>query len=286
MPEAEKFEESSGTFSTEDGLKLSYREYLSPEPRAGLVIAHGLGDHGGRYWNIRDRLLPKGYSIWALDHRGHGRSEGGRGHVMRFGQYIDDLNLTVSHARKKSAQGQRLFLFGHSMGGLISIMYALEHPEAVDGVIVSSPALGMVVKVPALKRLLGRIMSSLKPDLSLDSGLNKERISHDPQAVKSYLEDPLVHLKVSARWFTEFTGAIDDTQNRAAELKPPLLFLVAGDDYMVNSQSAREFYRKLSCPDKTMKFYDGMYHRIFDEKSEWRETVLNDLESWLDERTG
>ncbi|MDO9514683.1 MAG: alpha/beta fold hydrolase, partial [Syntrophales bacterium] len=148
-----------GSFKGVDGLSIFYRKYQADAEKARVVIAHGLGEHSGRYDNVVRRLLPKGFSIWAPDHRGHGQSGGPRGHVFSFYQYVDDLHSMIALSRDTLAEGAKIFLLGHSLGGLIALRFAARFPEVIDGVIISSPALGLPEEPPAIKAFVGRIMS-------------------------------------------------------------------------------------------------------------------------------
>jgi len=202
--------ESTGSFNTQDNLKIFYRKYQADPERARMVIAHGLGEHSGRYGNVLERLLPKGITLWALDHRGHGQSEGPRGHILTFNQYINDLQTMVELSKEGIPEGMKCILLGHSMGGLIALKFALHFPEMIDGVIVSSPVLGIKVEVPIIKRALGKVMSSIWPGMTLGNEVDASKISHDEEVIRAYENDPLVHDRVSARWFTEFLGAMED----------------------------------------------------------------------------
>ena len=141
--------EQTATFSAADGTEIFYRRYEAETEKARMIVAHGLGEHSGRYRNIVAPMLSEGVSIWAPDHRGHGRSGGRRGHVVRFDRYVEDLHQLVSLARKDLPAGRNCFLLGHSMGGLIAARYAQQHAAGIDALILSSPAIGMVVAVPA-----------------------------------------------------------------------------------------------------------------------------------------
>lgn len=276
------FSEHTGNFTSLDGLKIFYRTYRADNERAVMVISHGLGEHSGRYGNVIERFVPKGITVWALDHRGHGQSDGTRGHISDFSQYIEDLSTLVLMARKDIAQGMKCFLLGHSMGGLIALNFALTYPQMLDGVIASSPALGMTVKVPVVKRIMGKIMSLIRPELSLDNELDASKISHDQQVVLAYTNDPLVHTRVSARWFTEFLCAMETTNRMASKMEVPILMQVAGDDYLVNAQASRAFFEKLTVKDKTIHVYEGLYHEIYNETQDQRTRVLTHLETWLE----
>jgi alpha-beta hydrolase superfamily lysophospholipase len=277
-------QEKTGILAGSDGVKIFYRHYEAESERARLVIAHGLGEHSGRYANVVAHLLPKGISIWLADHRGHGQSEGRRGHVLNFMQYLTDLQSVIKLTRDGLPGDRKCFLLGHSMGGLIALYYAQRYPELIDGVLASSPALGMVIEVPAAKKILGSVMSYLWPGLTLGNELDAAKISHDQTVVSAYQNDPLVHDRVSTRLFTELMAAMETVTRQVSTLRVPVLMQVAGDDHLVNARTAEQFFEKLQVPDKTLHVYEGLYHEIYNEPQPQREKVLNDLENWLEKR--
>lgn len=277
-----EYHEKTDTFASHDGVNIFYRQFQAADERARLVIAHGLGEHSGRYGNVVNRLLPVDYSLWIPDHRGHGQSGGKKGHVLNFEQYLLDLRLMVEMAKEGLPEGRKIFLLGHSMGGLIALCFALQNPELIDGVIASSPALGMVIEVPAVKNALGQVMSFLWPGLQLGNELDATKISRDESVVKAYQNDALVHDRVSARWFTEMLSTMEEVNRQASRMQIPVLMQVAGDDHLVNAQSSKQFFEKLTVADKTLHMYDGLYHEIYNELEGDRQKVLGDLESWLD----
>jgi len=274
--------EKIGRLTGADGVKIFFRHYAAESERARMVIAHGLGEHSGRYRNVVERMLPKGISVWVPDHRGHGQSEGKRGHVLNFVQYLADLRLSVELARKGRPEGMKCFLLGHSMGGLIALYFAQQYPGFIDGVVASSPALGMAVEIPSVKKALGSLMSYIWPGLTMGNELDAGKVSHDPEVVRAYKTDPLVHDRVSARFFTEFLAAIETVYVQASALKVPTLLQVAGDDQLVNARSSVQFFKQLDLEDKTLHVYDGRYHEIYNEGEDLRRQVLEDLEDWLE----
>ena len=274
--------ETTGEFVSPDGIKIFYRQYQAESERARLVLSHGVGEHSGRYGNVIERVLPKGFSVWALDHRGHGQSGGKRGHVLNFVQYLTDLRLTVELAKKDMPGEMPCFLLGHSMGGLIALYFAQHYPELIDGVVASSPCLGMVIEIPAVKKVLGSFMSYVWPGMTMGSGLDATKISRDENVVSAYKNDPLVHDRVSARFFTELLAAIESVNQQASALNVPVLMQVAGEDYLVNADSSKHFFEKLTLQDKTLHVYDDMYHEIYNAPQDQKERVLDDLEDWLD----
>ena len=277
-----EYPEKTDTFASHDGVDIFYRQFQAADERVRLVVAHGLGEHSGRYENVVNRLLPVNYSIWIPDHRGHGQSGGKRGHVLNFEQYLLDLRLVVEMARERLPEGRKVFLLGHSMGGLIALYFAQQYPDLIDGVIASSPGLGMVIKVPVVKNVLGQVMSFIWPGLSLGNELDATKISRDESVVNAYQNDPLVHDRVSARWFTEVLSTMQEVNRQASRIQIPVLMQVAGDDHLVNAQSSQQFFEKLTVTDKTLHMYDGLYHEIYNELDEQRRKVLDDLEAWLE----
>ncbi len=274
--------ETTGEFVSPDGIKIFYRQYQAESERARMVLSHGVGEHSGRYGNVIERVLPKGFSVWAPDHRGHGQSGGKRGHVLNFVQYLTDLRLTVELAKKDMPGEMPCFLLGHSMGGLIALYFAQHYPELIDGVVASSPCLGMVIEIPAVKKVLGSFMSYVWPGMTMGSGLDATKISRDENVVSAYKNDPLVHDRVSARFFTELLAAMESVNQQASALNVPVLMQVAGEDYLVNADSSKHFFEKLTLQDKTLHVYDDMYHEIYNAPEDQKERVLDDLEDWLD----
>ncbi|MDD5723077.1 MAG: lysophospholipase [Syntrophales bacterium] len=270
-----------GSFEGVDGLHIFYRKYQAEAEKARMVIAHGLGEHSGRYGNIVSRLLPQGISIWAPDHRGHGQSGGPRGHVSSFYQYVDDLHTLVALSRDTLAEGSKIFLLGHSLGGLIALRFAARFPEVTDGLIVSTPALGLPEDLPAVKAFVGRILSALWPTLSLANSLDASKLSHDEEVVRAYLDDSLVHGRVTARWFAEFILAVEAANRSAHELKEPFLMQLAGDDHLTGVDAPKRFFEGIPIADKTLYIYKNLYHEIYNETKEQREHVLDDLDAWL-----
>ncbi|MEA1970504.1 MAG: alpha/beta hydrolase [Thermodesulfobacteriota bacterium] len=271
-------------FIGEGGLKIFYRRYQANPEKARMVIAHGLGEHSGRYGNIVERLFHEGISVWAMDHRGHGRSDGTRGHVFSFYQYVAELSKMIEISSDGIAEGVKVFLFGHSLGGLIALRFAASFPKVIDGMIVSSPALGLTADIPAAKVFSGRIMSAFWPSFSFSNDLDVSKISHDEDVVRAYIDDPLVHNRVSARWFTEFLSAMKAAGDSAPEIKIPLLMQLAGDDHLTNADASVNFFEALGSDDKTLHIYKDLYHEIYNEEAEQRKQVLDDLNEWIMKR--
>lgn len=280
MSYAANFLHESGHFVSNDGVQLFYQLWRPRDKEKGaLCVAHGLGEHSGRYANLVNKLVPAGWSVFALDHRGHGKSQGKRGHVDSFSQYINDLDVFIDIIKTKSKSP--LFLFGHSMGGLIALSYAILHPDKIKGVVSSAAALKIAVEVPKWKSTLGKIMSKIFPTLAMNNEIDPYMLSHDADVVDAYKNDPLVHSKVSARWFTEFVAQIEWVNKNAHKLNVPCLILQGGEDKLVHPDGSRQFFENVHISDKEFKFYPGLYHELINELR--KDEPLSDIASWLDE---
>jgi acylglycerol lipase len=278
----QKLHETTGYFSGDKNLKIFYRNLSAEKEKARLVIAHGLGEHSGRYDRVINRLVPEGLSIWALDFCGHGRSEGKRGHIESFDQYIADIDKLIDIAAEDAPQDTKIFLLGHSLGGLIALNHGLRLPDKLNGLIVSSPVLAFKVKVPAFKIISGKVMSAIWPGLSMANELDPTKISHDTSVVDAYIQDPLVHNRVTARWFTEFVSAMAWVQKSVTKMKVPILMQIAGNDFLVDAGASETFFNHLLLKDKTIHIYRELFHEIFNETADESAVVLDDLHAWIE----
>ena len=276
--------EINHNFLADDDLSIYYRHRPAENEVARMVIAHGLGEHSGRYAHVIDHIVKLGISVWAIDHRGHGQSEGKRGHIDSIDQYLQDLHKLIEITKTNMPAKMKFFLLGHSMGGLIVLNLVEKYPDIADGVIASSPGLNPGMKVPVIKGAVAKILSRVLPALTFDNELDSSFLSHDHQVVKTYDSDPLVHRNITARWFTEFFDAMTKTKLFAPTITMPVLMQVAGDDRLVHAETSRDFFKSLKTLDKTLFFYEHLYHEIYNEQAEDRKKVLNDLINWLNDR--
>ena len=272
---------TDGSLIAPDGLRLFHQAWKIDSPRALMVIHHGYGEHSSRYEGLARLLNQNGYSVFAQDARGHGQSGGRRAHVDRFSHYISDLQMAIEHARDEIVT-EKVFLIGHSLGGLISAKFAIEKGDLIDGLVLSSPLLGLALKVPALKEIAGRMVSRIWPTLTMSNEINSSHLTHDSKCVEDYDNDPLVNKVTTARWFTETMAAVDEAFETARFLSVPVLFTIAGGDKIVSADAGKKFYERCGSLDKTLQEWPGMYHEVFHELD--NEEVLEKLLAWLGER--
>ena len=274
---------TEGSFEGTRDIQIYYQTWTPPKkPKAILVIAHGIGEHGGRYAHVADYFIKRGFVVWACDLRGHGKSGGKRGHIDSFDDYLADVGQMIRIA-KDHYPGIKVFLMGHSLGGLIAPYYAEKHPGELDGLIASGIALREKMQISPVKVFLAKALSGIMPSFTSGTGLDPKLLSHDQEVVRKYVEDPMVHKVATSRWFTEYRRVQDETMRMAEKLTLPCLILQAGADGIIDPAVATEFYKRVPSSDKTLKVYDGFYHESLNEIG--KETVLADIDGWLAART-
>jgi acylglycerol lipase len=272
-------QEKEGHFKGTDNFELYWRAWLPDgEPKAIVLVVHGLGEHISRYGNLVGHLVPKGLAVYGLDHQGHGKSEGKRVFVKRFQAYVDDLKTFHEMVRAENP-GVKLFLLGHSMGGLIAVAYTLQHQQDLAGLIVSAPLLKPGESVSPATISLAKILSAITPKMGVQA-LDSTYLSRDTNVVKAYDSDPLVYRgKITARLGSELFAAMARVEQQMSAISLPILIMQGSDDKLVSHEGSRLLFEKAGSKDKTIKIYDGFYHEIFNEAD--RARVFADLDAWL-----
>ena len=248
-------------------------------PRAVIVISHGLAEHGGRYQGLAERLVSEGYAVYALDHRGHGRSDGRRANIDRFDYLVSDLGTFIGRAQREHP-GAQAILIGHSMGGAIALAAALRYFGSLRGLVLSAPALAAGEAVPALKLLMIKVLSVIAPNTGALT-LPAAAISRDAAVVRAYEDDPLVHRgPIPARTLAELLLAMKTLQARAHELRLPVLVQHGTADSLVPIAAVHPIYQHLgNSTSRTLHAYEGLFHEVYNEPE--RERVIGDLLTWL-----
>ena len=272
-------QQKEGNFKGSGDFNLYWRCWLPDgQVKAIILVAHGLGEHISRYNNLANNVVPLGYAVYGLDHQGHGKSEGTRVFVERFQVYLDDLYTLYSMVSKDNP-GKKMVLYGHSMGGLIAVDYAVKHQQDLAGLVISAPALKPGESITAATIAMARILSAITPKLGVQA-LDSTYLSHDKAVVEAYDKDPLVYRgKITARLGSELFTAMKAMGSQMQFITLPLLILQGSEDKLVNQDGAKTLYEKAGSKDKTLKIYEGFYHEVHNEPGNAR--VFADIEAWL-----
>ena len=245
--------------------------------RDQVVIAHGYAEHAGRYDAVAQFLTGRGFAVHALDHHGHGKSQGARAVIERFAQADADLDTLIDRVRSDSGLAT-VKLIGHSMGGSLALNYALNHQAKLSGLVLSGPAIGGAL--PTVQRWLLTLVSALAPRTGTIA-LDGNAVSRDPAVVANYLADPLVYRgKVPARTAHEMYRAIASYAARVGALAVPCLLMHGDADTLVSAIDAAPLFQRIASPDKTIRIWPGLFHEIFNEPE--REEVLALTAEWLE----
>jgi alpha-beta hydrolase superfamily lysophospholipase len=265
-------------FPTRDGIDLDLNDWPALQPRARLLLVHGLGEHSGRYAALASELNALGISVRAFDHRGHGQSSGKRGVIGKDPACLSRDVVEVFNAY--AAEGDDLpFLFGHSMGGLVVMHAVAKLGLRPRGLIASSPALAS--HAGRFDRLLSKVLLQVAPDFSVANGLPADKLSHAAGVEREYLDDPLNHNRISARLARYLFEAGPEVIASAPAWTVPTLLQIAGNDRLVDPEGARCF--AAAAPREVVESHDyaGLYHEIYNEAESMRSPVVADLTAWL-----
>ena len=273
-----------GWTAAADGTRLYWRRYMPDDkPRAELLFVHGLAEHSGRYGHVMRYFADRGFDCWALDYRCHGKSPGLRVHVDRFDEFLLDIAAAYRLVRAEQTW-LPLYLVGHSQGGLLVLRHVLTRPDGIEGIIVSSPFLGMHPNAApsAPLHVVANIISTFSPKLMFSKVAEPRFLSRNPSVAEAYVNDPLVSNTVSARWFTEVLRAQADTLARAPDLAVPALVMQSGDDRLADPAATRAWVEAAPADLVDYVEWDGLYHEMFNEPE--KQQVFEKMEGWLAEQ--
>jgi acylglycerol lipase len=260
-----------GFFEGVRGSRIFHQSWTPKgDPKAVMLVVHGLAEHSGRYMNVVNHFVPKGYAVYGNDHLGHGKSDGTRVFVQIFLSMVGGWQ-----------PGKPIFLVGHSMGGLVAPLFVLTHKPRIAGLILSAPLCKVPDHISPLLISMSKLLSSIIPKFGVEE-LDSEGVSRDPAVVRAYDEDPLVYRgKTTARLAAELLKGMQRLQAEGSKIVMPALLMQGSMDKLVDPGDAQLLYDIITSSDKTLKIYPGLYHEIFNEPE--RDQVFADMQAWIEE---
>jgi alpha-beta hydrolase superfamily lysophospholipase len=264
------------------GAKLHLQKWLpDDDPKAMILLVHGYAEHAGRYQYFAEHCVGKGYAVFAIDHWGHGQSDGIPGYVPDFSVFHDGVNQLLACAKQDFPE-LPVMLVGHSMGGLISATYLLSQQSKFTACVLSGPAIKAAEEPSAFLKAISGFLSRFFPKLGVIE-LDPNGVSRDPQVVADYLADPLVYNgKMGARLAAEMLKNMTKIQENAGQITLPMLLLHGGKDSLAAAEGSKFLDSHISSSDKTLIIYPELFHEIFNEPEKGK--VLNDMTDWLDKQ--
>jgi len=269
----------TATFPGLHGFSIFTQQWLPDSaPRAIVLLAHGIAEHSGRYTHVAEAFTARGYALCALDHRGHGKSDGPRMHTDQFADYVTDLHTCFERIRAEYPN-LPIFSYGHSMGSLISLLFALRYQDQLAGLITTGTALIPAGATPQAARML-KTISRVSGKLRLVPSV-AQNISRDPAVVERYLNDPLVTTgKLPVGAVVRLIGAAEQVTEQFPALRLPYLALHGGADLITLPDAIPLIRERAGSSDLTTKIYDKAYHEIHNEPEQAQ--VFADMLIWLD----
>lgn len=270
---------SEVVFTTADNFDIFERTWPCKDAKGVVIITHGIAEHSGRYGHVAQALVDAGYTAIGFDLRGHGKSSGMRNYVNSFQDYLSDLREVLNRA-KNSYPDLPIFLFGHSMGGGIVTLFAIERNPDVKGILLTGPSVKVSEDISPFLQKISGVLSALLPKLPAVK-LDSSDISKDPEVVKAYDEDPLNYRGgILARTASELLNATKIITEHSKVIDHPILIMHGSDDKLAEVVGSEMLFKNVSSEDKTLKIYEGLYHEILNEPEQ--DEVLADIINWLD----
>lgn len=269
-------------FSGYQGQEIFFQSWLCDQPKGTVLITHGQAEHSDCYNNLARLLNQERWNVVGWDLPGHGRSEGKRGYIRNFRDYVQNLFAVIQHLRSQKTMSlpDPLVLFGHSMGGLITVLAALQDPELpVKAVALSAPEMGLKMKVPKFKEQIAKLAADWFPQLTLHNEVKYRDLSRDEEQLKSYPLDTLRHDKISASVYLGMLEGFEKVRAEAEQFQLPMLMMLAGRDPITDVQEARWFFEHASSEMKTLEIYPESLHEIFNDLD--RDLAFEDFNKFL-----
>lgn len=274
----------STVYASLDGIKLSgYLWQPKENPVALINLVHGFGEYSERYDHWAMRFVEKGFVVHSIDNRGHGKSDGRRGHINSFDDFLNDAEVLVKESTKLYP-GLPQFIYGHSLGGNIVTNYILKRENNFKGAVISSPWYRLAFNPSASVLFIARIMNKVYPKLTQNSNMDVKGISHDPDVVEAYIKDPLIHEKISARMFYEIVSAGRKVIENTDKLNLPVFIQHGTGDNITSHKASKEFYEKAKTQKKDIEFkeWPGLYHELHNEVD--KDEIFEMIYQWLDKK--
>jgi alpha-beta hydrolase superfamily lysophospholipase len=276
---------NEGSYAGSDGRSLFYRFRVPPKPTGAMLLLHGYGEHSGRYEWVMESLAEAGLAVYAPDHRGFGHSArpGALADLDNLDALIDDIACLILVARR-ALPAAPLFLLGNSMGGMITLLFALRHPEGLRGLITTGAAVEIPEYISPLLRRVSSLLSRLMPLLPAQP-FDYKLGSRDPKVIQSMEEDPLFYKgKMRVRCgYQQLLGILEVTAG-LSRLQLPLLLLHGGEDRIITPGTSERIYQAVASPDKTLKIFPALWHNLLEEPE--KQQVLAMILDWLRRHLG
>lgn len=265
------------TLKTSDGLALYTRDWLIEKPKAAMVLVHGFGEHINRYNHVADFFNKNGFSVFGYDRRGHGQSEGKRGHTPSHDAIVDEIALVIEKA-KSELPNLPVVLYGHSQGGHLVLFHLIKKVPNIDVAVVTGPWIQLGFQPPVFKVFAGRMLSKIIPTLSMPNELNHDGLSRDKSVAEAYAKDPLNIFEITTACGAAMLDNADWLNQYSGEIKVPLMMNHGSADPVISPEATKQFAERVT-GDITLKMWENSKHEIHNDLD--KEEVFNEILGWI-----
>jgi alpha-beta hydrolase superfamily lysophospholipase len=266
-----------------DQTELFFQTWAPEKVRGVMLITHGLGEHGESYHALAERLVEEGWQVYAWDLRGHGRSDGKRGFVRALTDFVKDLNQVFKMVTERHPNHNPL-LFGHSLGGLVTLRFVETESPRHQALCLSSPAVGLTTVVPKAKQVVAKLANRWLPTLTLSNEIKHEDLTRDEAIRATFKTDNLRHDKVSPGLFLGMVEHFPLALAQAGRITGPVLMQLSGDDRIVDAEASRQLFGRLPNPKNKLLIYPDSLHEVFNDLD--REQAISDLKGFINPYLG
>lgn len=267
-------------FHTYDQLALYFTAVLVEPDQASIVFVHGVGEHIGRYAEAFQIFSQQGYSCFGFDQRGFGRSEGERGHINAFSDYVDDLAKFIDEIVRPESSNN-IFILGHSMGSIVELAYAEKYPTKIQGLLIFSCPLIFVSNAANFGNFIAQGLAIVMPELKLPNLIDPQALSDNTANIQAFSVDPCAFKQVSVNWVHEFKLARVTVLEDAGQIVMPVLINHGEADTIAAVSGAQALFEALGSRDKILKCYPGLKHELLNHCPAARAKVLEQTFEWL-----
>ncbi len=274
---------SSFTVTTADGINLQGFRIKPKQSLYSLIVVHGVGEHSKRYLSFAKNISATNCTCYLYDQRGHGNSDGKRGHITQFEDYSNDL-LKIYDLVFSESQEHPVFVYGHSMGSIVAVLFALNHQAKIKGLILTGFPFKPSIPISGYTLKLIKIISKTIPLQSIPTMINVKQLSHDENIWNAYEQDDMINKAVTFNWIAEFYSALDGLKKNLANLELPLLIMHGGEDKIARLKGAKLAVESIHSKDKTFHIFEGQRHELLNELSPTPDQVINRIRDWIQQR--
>lgn len=271
---------SKFTVTTSDEKNIQGIRIKPQKPICSLIIVHGVGEHLKRYLSFAEKLSSINCTCYLYDQRGHGYSDGKRGHISKFDNYSNDL-LDIYNFVQLESQKHPVFLYGHSMGSIIATQFTLNNQEKIKGLILTGLPFRPSILISGFTLKLIKIISKIVPFLNIPTMINVEDLSHDKNVRDTYEKDQMINKTVTLSWITEFYSALHEIKKNLFTLELPILIMHGSEDNIAKLEGAKQAIQIIHSKDKTLQIFEGKRHELLNELSPTPDQVLDHMQDWI-----